>query len=267
MLHERMSATTSSPEILPSYTIFSEKLAISRLPQPNVVNGTVSATALFIGSSEIDPDQAVGIAVKYSKATMKARVPTLSKAWRPAMDLQAPLPKLGAPASQQYRPASSNQLYNSLAEQSQSQSQGGGIPVASDLAAMISAEVKHHSTYVIRRLPGAPTLLATQATQMTGTQTQTQASQAFATEGLDEDQLAELGDLGTQEEEEEIVDKEDIVKAWRFGSTWVPMEADTFEPLATQKGIEILNFFPRAGVGSIHMRVATAHTCRSDATS
>jgi len=58
-----------------------------------------------------------------------------------------------------------------------------------------------------------------------------------------------VGDDGEgDQDEEEPVAKEDIVKAWRFGSTWVPMEQDTFEPLDTRKGVEVLGFFPRSAV-------------------
>jgi ATP-dependent DNA helicase 2 subunit 2 len=68
-------------------------------------------------------------------------------------------------------------------------------------------------------------------------------------EGLDSDYIdGNEPHEDLPEEDEEVVAKEDIVKAWRFGSTWVPMEADTFEPLDTRKGVEVLGFFPRDAV-------------------
>nr|XP_019013387.1 uncharacterized protein I206_01453 [Kwoniella pini CBS 10737]OCF52168.1 hypothetical protein I206_01453 [Kwoniella pini CBS 10737] len=184
MLHERISKTTESEEMLPTLETFDEALLESRLPRPAVVNGTVSGIDLHIGSSEVDAEQAITIPIKYSKATMKARPPTLSKAWKSAMELQLP-----------NRPSL----------------------------------VKSHSTYVVKKIDNVP-----QSSQM--------ASQAYeATQQASQAQAEE-------DDEEEFVEKEDIVKAWRFGSTWVPMEADTFEPMETKKGVEILGFFPKDAI-------------------
>lgn len=238
MLFEKVSATTESPEMLPDHQTFDEALALARLPRPAFVNGAVAGIDLRLGSADVNPDQAITIPIKYSKATMKARPPSLSKAWKAAMDLQGPQP--GAAGS--YRDMGANQLMASL--QSQSQSQGEKLD-PNDIAAMISAEVKSHSTYVIKRPdPASANPTASQATQG-GTQKDpdfvdldaagAEASMPPAT--ADEDDA-----------EDELVEKEDIVKAWRFGSTWVPMEADMFEPLVTDKGVEVLNFIPTANV-------------------
>ncbi|WWC61275.1 uncharacterized protein I303_103856 [Kwoniella dejecticola CBS 10117] len=220
MLHERISKTTNSEEMLPTLETFDEALIESRLPRPAVVNGTVSGIDLHIGSPDVDAEQAITIPIKYSKATMKARPPTLSKAWKPAMDLQLPArPSLGTHRS-------SNQLMSSLINQSQSQ--GEGIPKMEDFASLISAEVKHHSTYVVKKAENPPP----PGSQM--------ASQAY--EPTQQPIDAE------EDVDEEFVEKEDLVKAWRFGSTWVPMEADTFEPMETKKGVEILGFFPKDAI-------------------
>ncbi|KAK6902779.1 hypothetical protein I203_108038 [Kwoniella mangroviensis CBS 8507] len=229
MLHERISKTTDSEEMLPTLEIFDDSFQESRLPKAAVVNGTVSGIELHIGSPEVDPDQAITIPIKYSKATMKARPPTLSKAWKPAMELQAPTrPTLGNQRQ------NSNQLMSSLINQSQSLSQGGEIPKMEDFASMISAEVKHHSTYVLKKANyNAP------------------ASSQLDTQGLNGEYL-DATQQATQNQdddaEEEFVEKEDLVKAWRFGSTWVPMEADTFQPMDTRKGVEILGFFPKDAI-------------------
>ncbi|KAL7422191.1 ATP-dependent DNA helicase yku80 [Cryptotrichosporon argae] len=212
-LHESMSKTTDAPEFLPALATFDSRLLAARQPRTAIVNGTVSPTHLYIGSSQINPDEAIAIPVRYSKATMKARPPSLSKAWKPAMDLQT---------------GAKSQLLSNLMEQSQSRAPGAQ-PDPSELAAMISAEVKHYSAYVVKReAPPDATQATTQATQ--------QGASQIATQQESEQQ---------EEEEEEAVAKDDIVKAWKFGSTWVPMEADTFEPLHTQKGVEVIGFFPR----------------------
>ncbi|WVR05055.1 hypothetical protein IAU60_002067 [Kwoniella sp. DSM 27419] len=246
MLHERMSKTTDSEEMLPTLEVFDEALLDARRPRAATVNGTVSGIDLHIGSPGIDAEQAITIPIKYSKATMKARPPTLSKAWKPAMDLQEPIRSnpYGGPSQSQAGAGPSSQLMSSLIQQSQSQSQGHQEPPnRADLAAMISAEVKHHSTYVVKKVDPSES-------GPSGTQP---ASQALGSQGLDGaylDQYNATQGAGEEEEEQEVefVDKEDLVKAWRFGSTWVPMEADTFEPLDTQKGVEILGFFPKDAI-------------------
>ncbi len=163
------------------------------------------------------------------------------------MDLQGPPlhsnngpgPSQSASASQ-YRPPASSQLFSSLAEQSRL-SDGNSVKTE-ELAAMISADVKHHSNYVIKRAePGPPPSQEASASQSQRSQV------AYGMEGLEEN-LNEGSQAVNQEEEEEVVAKEDIVQAWRFGSTWVPMEKDTFEPLQTQQGVEVLGFFPRENV-------------------
>lgn len=217
--------------MLPDRQIFDEALAMVRMPRPTIVNGTVSGIDLHIGSSDVDPDQAIRIPIKYSKATMKARPPSLSKAWKAAVDLQGPQPGSGG-----YRDMGASQLMTSVTEQSQGQ---GGKLDPNDIAAMISAEVKQHSTYVVKKQAPEP---ATQATQ---------ASQAALSQ-LDPDFVGEdepMPQENVEDAEEEYVAKEDLVKAWRFGSTWVPMELDMFEPLVTNKGVEILNFIPTDHVG------------------
>ena len=123
------------------------------------------------------------------------------------------------------------------------QSQGSGSKLdPNDIAAMISADVKSHSTYVVKKQESVNPA-ATQATQ--GTQAgPSQKDPDF----VDTDEIMAEPEPDTEDAEEEYVSKEDIVKAWRFGSTWVPMEADMFEPLITSKGVEILNFIPTANV-------------------
>lgn len=235
LLFEKVSATTESEAMLPDRQTFEEALAYARLPRPAVVNGTVSGIDLHIGSPDVNPDQAISIPIKYSKATMKARPPSLSKAWKAAMDLQGP-----QPGADSYRDMGANQLMASLTEQRQSQ--GGKLDPA-DIAAMVSADIKQHSTYVIKKQePTANT--ATQATQAT----QQDPDFVDPEEGGDGGTAAPPAD--EEEAEEEFVAKEDIVKAWRFGSTWVPMEADMFEPLVTDKGVEVLNFIPTANVSA-----------------
>lgn len=239
LLHEEVSKTTTSEELLPEIGTFETELTRSRLPKPIAVNGTLAGIDLFIGSPDINPEEAISIPVKYSKATMRARPPTLSKAWKPAMDLQTPL----LPKARVGDASSSSQLLSSFG-------QGRTGDGQADLAAMISSDVKAYSTYVVKKPD--PAALAAEASQAQSSQRMpSQAAAAQRRGSPDEVEAAEEEaeeKPEPEEEEEESVAKEDIVKAWRFGSTWVPMEADTFEPVNTKKGIEVLGFFPRANV-------------------
>ncbi|CAE6469453.1 unnamed protein product [Rhizoctonia solani] len=67
------------------------------------------------------------------------------------------------------------------------------------------------------------------------------------------DYVVKLIDSGTEEEEGdedrekqepqgEVVEKETLVKAFKYGSTWVPCEEGHFEGLHTRKGIEVVSF-------------------------
>lgn len=44
------------------------------------------------------------------------------------------------------------------------------------------------------------------------------------------------------------VAKEDLVKAYKYGATWVPCEEGEFEKLQTHKGIEVVGFFKASEV-------------------
>ncbi|KAL1411229.1 ATP-dependent DNA helicase yku80 [Vanrija albida] len=223
-LNEKVLQTTQFEKFLPRLQLLEPELIKERKPHPVVVSGTVIQTHLYIGAADVNPAEAIQISIRYSKATMKARPPALSKAWKAAVEMQQPQTARG-------HGAQASQLIQSLTElQSQSQSQHAPPVVASDLAAMISSDVKRHSTYVVQHKPAASETQATQGTQ--ATQVESSTLQPTLEGG----------------EEEEVVDKEDLVKAWRFGSSWIPMEADTFEPLHTQKGVEVIGFVPKANI-------------------
>lgn len=206
-LEEQIAKSSTEEQFRPQLKVFEPELSQIRMPRPDVVNGTQVGTHLYIGAEPINAEQAICIPLKYTKATAKARPPSLSKAWKTAVDLQQPAGSLPA-----YSEAS--QLRNTL--QSQSQSQGGP---ADNVAALVSADVKQHSTYFLKKIE----------------QAKEQGSEDLPT--IDED-----------EGEREYIPKEELVKAWRYGSSWIPVEDDTFEPLQTQKGVEVLGFIPQKNV-------------------
>lgn len=216
-LEEQVSKSSTEEQFRPALEVFEPKLSQIRMPRPDMVNGTQVGTCLYIGAEPIDAEQAICIPLKYTKATAKARPPTLSKAWKTAVDLQQPAGTLPSHSE-------ASQLFNTL--QSQSQSQGGQ---GGNLAALVSAEVKQHSTYFLKKAEAAKT---------------------EAAEGAED-----LPAMAEDEEEREYIPKEELVKAWRYGSSWIPVEDETFEPLQTQKGVEVLGFIPQKNVSCLPVLV------------
>ncbi|OXH40668.1 ATP-dependent DNA helicase 2 subunit 2 [Cryptococcus neoformans] len=219
---------TSNPRLYPALKVFDDSLKAARSPQVATVNSTLSAIDLHIGSLNVGRDEAIVIPVRYSKATAKASAPTFSKAWKPAMDLQMPMRSAANGISL------SNPLVSGLL--SQSQSQRKNPPSTEEMAGMISAEVKQHHSYVIKK----------SEINASGNRISTQASGVEPSEQIDENENEE-------EDDEEYVDKEDVVKAWKFGSTWVPVPEKTFTTLDTRKGIEVLGFFPVENIRRYHL--------------
>lgn len=207
-LEEQVARSSSDERFLPVLKTFEPQLTQVRMPHPDIVNGTLGSNFLYIGSELVDAKQSICIPFKYSKATAKARPPTLSKAWKTAVAMQQPHGSLPAHSE-------ASQLMTTL--QSQSQSQGRS---SADILASVSADVKQHSTYFLKKI------------------------EERVEEGVDGPSTIE------EDEEREYISKEELVKAWRFGSSWIPVEDDTFEPLPTQKGLEILGFIPVKNVSS-----------------
>nr|ODN81269.1 hypothetical protein L203_05775 [Cryptococcus depauperatus CBS 7841] len=204
--------STDIPCPFPTLQTFDEMLMDARRPHSDAVNGTVSGIDLLIGNNDVNSDEAIIIPIKYSKATMKARHPTLSKVWKLAMDLQTPL-------RGQDETTESNSLITNLMSQSQSHR-------FTNAESLVSADVKHHHTYVLKQI-----------------QSLTNTSEPIAIQ-------AEYENGG---EEEEFVDPDDLVRAWRFASSWIPVQEDTFDPLDSHKGVEVLGFFPIANIKRYHL--------------
>ncbi|QRW05625.1 ATP-dependent DNA helicase II subunit 2, related protein [Ceratobasidium sp. AG-Ba] len=65
-------------------------------------------------------------------------------------------------------------------------------------------------------------------------------------EELDEDDEEKEDKGEKQESPGEVVEKETLVKAFKYGSTWVPCEEGHFDGLHTRKGIEVHGFIPES---------------------
>lgn len=272
---------TDNPAYLPSLGTLSKALHIARLPHPHSVSSTLSSTTLTIGSMEINEHQVISINVRYSKATSKAKSKSTKKAWKPALD-QQPAPRLKpeyyqnmqanfAPGasqssqsqSQSQRKPTDSQMYEaskagyaSFANGTQGLANAfstGQVPPAKEAADprdRFSAEVKGYTKYVIRRENVTAAENETQATQSGSSKMTIKDGILSSKAGLEDEDEEDEEALASKAAEVQTVEKEDLVKAYRFGSSWVPMEEGIFEPMATNKGIEVLNFFPSAGVSN-----------------
>ena len=53
----------------------------------------------------------------------------------------------------------------------------------------------------------------------------------------------------------EVVEKDSLVKAFKYGATWVPVEDDSIETLNTVKSIEIVSFIAISAVRCLVLRI------------
>lgn len=68
---------------------------------------------------------------------------------------------------------------------------------------------------------------------------------------VEENEDNEEGESHKPEPTGEIVEKETLVKAFKYGSTWVPCEEGHFDGLHTRKGIEVHGFIPESTVSTL----------------
>ncbi|TYJ53339.1 hypothetical protein B9479_006054 [Cryptococcus floricola] len=200
-------------DLYPSIHSLDDALDDARRPHPQLTAGSALGLDIYIGDQDIDPAQAIIIPVKTTKATAKATAPKFSKAWKPAMDLQAPLRAKDTPK------LSNNRLFAGII--AKAEEEGRQPPSFEEMSGMISSTISRHTTYLLKKEEKDPN------------QTQT----------LDVDQEEE-----EEEEEEEYVPEEEISQAWKFGSTWIPTSKGDIMPLAVKKGIYVLGFVPIANI-------------------
>jgi ATP-dependent DNA helicase 2 subunit 2 len=62
----------------------------------------------------------------------------------------------------------------------------------------------------------------------------------------------EEGEGEKKESPGQVVEKETLVKAFKYGSTWVPCEEGHFDGLHTRKGIEVHGFIPESTVSALY---------------
>ncbi|WVQ71493.1 hypothetical protein IAR50_001031 [Cryptococcus sp. DSM 104548] len=205
------------PALYPSIHALSEALDDARRPHPQVTAGTATSLDIYIGDQDIDSDQAITIPIKTTKATSRASGQKFSKAWKPAMDLQAPLREKDAPKPE------NNRLYAGIV--AKAEEEGRAVPNFEEMAGMVSSTVSRHTTYTLKKEEKDPS--------------QTRGLDGGADGGEQEEE---------EEEEEELVGEEEISQAWKFGSTWIPTSKGDIMPLPAKKGIYVLGFVPTANI-------------------
>lgn len=86
-------------------------------------------------------------------------------------------------------------------------------------------------------------------TQDTQSQTQAQTQTQTLSHTDTQTQLSgEPENAGNQSFSGQRVEKEELVRGYKYGSTFVPCEDDYFQKLPTRKGIDVLGFFPLKSV-------------------
>jgi len=200
-------------------------LSIARGPAISQPESVLNKSVLRIGSKELNQEEGIEFLVRHSKATSKAMPMSLKKVI--ASELLSP-----------------NRIPKSSYGAGPSQSQSQAKPVPQTASAGIEADVTPFKRYTV--------LVPKTETEM---------------RNMDEDDIpmdatkvSDTQDDGIKEEieyEEREVEEENLVKAYKFGKTWVPMPKDIFPDMETDAGMDVLGFMKASGVSG-HVRRTTS---------
>jgi ATP-dependent DNA helicase 2 subunit 2 len=196
-------------------------LSIARGPAISQPESVLNKSVLRIGSKEVNQEEGIEFPIRHSKATSKAMPMSLKKVI--ASEL---LPPSRVPKSS----------YGAGASQSQSQAK----PVPQTASAGIEADVTPFKRYTV--------MVPKNKSEM--------GDMDVDDIPIDATKVLETQDDGTKEEieyEEREVEEENLVKAYKFGKTWVPMPKDIFPDMETDAGMDVLGFMKASGV-SRHTR-------------
>ncbi len=210
-----------------------EALSSARGPHVDQPNSTLQKIDLRIGDTEINQQEGIEIPIKYSKATSVARPPSLKKV------IAKELPK-------------SRNLPSSVmgGESQGSGSYGGhgrGFPPARQMQHGNEADLTAYTKHVILRKIEAEE----QATAMDIDKAFHPAAtdRPFHAEEMEEEQMEvqELAegsdDKKAREKFEEVeVNKDNLVKAYKFGDQWIPIKEEDFTAMETVAGMDVLGF-------------------------
>ena len=191
-------------------------LSIARGPSISQPESVLNKSTFRIGSKDVNPDEGIEFAVRYSKATSKAMPMSLKKVI--ASEL---LPQ--------------NRLHPGGFGTGASQSQSQAKTAPQTASAGIEADVTPFKRYTIM-VPKTKE----DADDMEVDQAVPDASEILGTE--DQDAKPDV------EYEEREVEEENLVKAYKFGKTWVPMPKDIFPDMETVAGMDVIGFMKASGV-------------------
>ena len=215
-----------------------EALLVCAEPEIKSVSSTLMKNTLIIGDKTNRPDEALEINIQISKATSLVMPTTLKKFSKPAR------PKVTATSGD-----SQSQTLKSGDSQSQSSFNQ-------------SAPTAPHSTPLEIRTKY--TIVTKDEDDTSEPATKLAPKRKVNNGGLDSDEempppgapVEHTKDEAKEEDErekEEIV-KSDLVKAYKYGQTWVPIEEGAGEDaLPTIQGLEIVGFSYESLVGLCHM--------------
>ncbi|KAJ9120113.1 hypothetical protein QFC22_003011 [Naganishia vaughanmartiniae] len=210
--------TEEDRHLMPRLGNLQDALSAVRGPQVDPVNSTANKSVFRIGSAENDSKEAIEINIRISKATALARPQSLKKVIASKVTRPKVLPES----------VIASQGQSSRAAQSQTQLDTVGRPSASMAAGIagIEADVSRFTKYYVLK------------------------KNRHDGEDVDMDANGDARRIDDEDDEndsepeyEEIeVDKENCTKAYRFGSTWVPMNDEDFETMETTAGFDVLGF-------------------------
>lgn len=199
-----------------------DALSTARGPILDGPKSMLSKSVFRIGEKSDSPDQAIEVPVRYSKATSLARPQSLKK----VIASQVARPKIlseSITASQSQAPRASQ--FNS-----QLLASGPSTAAGTSGIAGIEADVSAFTKYFVVQKKNE------------------QDQDVEMEDGSGGEHRIEDADEDEGEYEEMEVDIESCTKAYRFGSTWVPLNEEDFETMPTKSGIEVLGFIKETGV-------------------
>lgn len=190
-------------------------LSIARGPSINQPDSVLNKSTFRIGSREINPDEGIEFPVRYSKATSKAMPMSLKKVI--ASEL---LPQNRLHASQYGASASQSQSQAKIAPKTGSAGIEADVTPFKRYTVMVPKAKDENDDMEVDQVPDATKILNTD----------------------DQDAKPEV------EYEEREVEEENLVKAYKFGKTWVPMPKDIFPEMETTAGMDVIGFMKASGV-------------------
>jgi ATP-dependent DNA helicase 2 subunit 2 len=200
-----------------------DALSTARGPVLDGSKSILSKSVFRIGEKSDSPEQAIEVPIRYSKATSLARPQSLKK----VIASQVARPKILSESIT----ASQSQVPRTSQSNSQIQSAGTSTAAGTSGIAGIEADVSAFTKYYV--------------VQKKNEQDE-DVEMGETSEGDRRIEDADGEDEGEYEEME--VDIENCTKAYRFGSTWVPLNEEDFETMPTKSGIEVLGFIKETGV-------------------